>query len=102
MITPTLPLQEKLRIFAGSLLLTVTIYLIIDLYVPAKMFFSGNAMSFSELLAHVQMHKKAPFIALITFLMARTTIKKRTKALAESQQVGQGPEEASQVAEKQA
>ena len=85
MPTPTLSLREKIKIYAGSFLLTLAIYTVIDLYVPAKRLWVGEEMSFQELVMHIQWHKKAPFIALITFLMGRSTIKKRTKALAEKQ-----------------
>jgi hypothetical protein len=83
MPTPSLPLNEKIKIYVGSFLLTLAIYTVIDMYVPVKRLWAGEVMSFQELVAHIQWHKKAPFIALITFLMGRSTVKKRTKALAE-------------------
>ncbi|AKQ44477.1 hypothetical protein TH63_00620 [Rufibacter radiotolerans] len=83
MPAPTLPLKEKIKIYLGCFLLTLAIYTVIDMYVPMKKLWAGEVMSFQELVTHIQWHKKAPFIALITFLMGRSTIKKRTKALTE-------------------
>jgi hypothetical protein len=84
MPTPTLPLKEKIKIYVGCFLLTLAIYTVIDMYVPMKRLWAGEVMSFQELVTHIQWHKKAPFIALITFLMGRSTVKKRTKALPEA------------------
>ncbi|WP_210486691.1 hypothetical protein [Rufibacter aurantiacus] len=82
MSEPTLPLKEKLKICLLSFLLTLAIYLVIDLYVPAKKLLAGEEMGFSELVTHFQFYKKAPFIVAITVLMSVNNIKKKTKALA--------------------
>ncbi|WP_205501609.1 hypothetical protein [Rufibacter psychrotolerans] len=78
MSAPTIPLKEKLTIYLGAFLLTLTIYLVIDLYVPIKHLVAGQRMSLPEVMTHLQFYKKAPFILLITFLMGRSTIRKRT------------------------
>jgi hypothetical protein len=82
MAAASLPLQEKIKIYGFSLLLTLTIYVIIDLYVPARDFLAGNPMTFEQVMAHLQLGKKLPFILIITVLMAIRNIKKKNQALA--------------------
>lgn len=63
------------------MLLTLAIYLVIDLYVPAKKLLAREEMSFSELVTHFQFYRKAPCIMAITVLMSVNHIKRKTKAL---------------------
>ncbi|RNI26200.1 hypothetical protein [Rufibacter latericius] len=82
---PTLSLKEKLIIIGKALLLGLVIYTVIDLYVPLKRLLSGDGITFAEALSYIETHKKLHIIALITFFMARSSIKKRNKALQEAQ-----------------
>ncbi|ALI99412.1 hypothetical protein [Rufibacter tibetensis] len=85
MPAPVLTIKDKIKIFIKSFLLVLVIYVVIDLYVPIKMMIAGHDFAFSELVSHLQLHKKAPFIVLITWLMSISSFKKKTKALAEKQ-----------------
>ncbi|MFB9865354.1 hypothetical protein [Rufibacter immobilis] len=84
MAAPSIPLKEKILVCLGSFLLTLTIYLVIDLYTPIKQLLAGQQMTFSEVMAHFQLQKKALFIVVITVLMSRITIRKRNQKLADS------------------
>ncbi|KAA3436131.1 hypothetical protein [Rufibacter hautae] len=82
MAAPALSPKEKTKIYLTSFLLVLVIYMVIDLYVPIKKMIAGHDFAFSELIAHLQLPKKAPFIVLITWLMSMSRIEKKTKALA--------------------
>ncbi|QHL88637.1 hypothetical protein GU926_14850 [Nibribacter ruber] len=81
----TLPLQEKLIIIGKSLLLVLLIYTVIDLYEPIKKVLAGGSVTGAEVLSHIEVLEKWPIVAIITLLMANTSIKKKTKALQEAQ-----------------
>ncbi|AMM51294.1 hypothetical protein TH61_09090 [Rufibacter sp. DG15C] len=82
---PTLPFKEKLIIIGRSLLLVVVIYTVIDLYEPVKKLLSGQGITWKETVSHLEVLEKWPIVAIITALMANSSIKKKTKALQEPQ-----------------
>ncbi|RNI33176.1 hypothetical protein EFA69_01805 [Rufibacter immobilis] len=92
MAVPSIPLKEKVLICLGSFLLTLTIYLVIDLYTPLKQLLAGQKMTFSEVMAHFQLQKKALFIGVITVLVSRITIRKRNQKLADAAALNPQPQ----------